>query len=140
VANAAGNNGKSLAEALNDIKVDLKEFLSTRLQMLQVEMKEKIDAAKISVPALLIGAMVLLIAFFLFTGGLVALIALAMVPAPYAYVVAFFAVGVLYGLGGGAVTAYGIKTLRTARLKPERTLRVLKQDQAWLQTEARTQI
>lgn len=134
------NNGKSLTAALNDIKDDLKDFAFTRLQMLRGEMKEKIDVIKVSVPALLIGALFLLAAFFLFTGGLVALIALAMPGSPYAYTVAFFVVCVLYGLGGGAITAYGAKSLREARLKPERTLRVLKEDQVWLQTEARTHV
>jgi hypothetical protein len=140
VDNAAGHNGKGLTEAYNDIKEDLKDFASTRLQMLRVEMKEKFDSLKISVPALLAGALLLLTAFFLFTGGLVALIAMAMAGAPYAYTLAFFIVCVLYGLGGGAVTFYGARTLREARLKPERTMRVLKQDQVWLQTEARTRI
>jgi hypothetical protein len=108
--------------------------------MLRAEMKEKIDVMKVSVPALITGALLLLAAFLLFTGGLVALIALTMLGSPYAYAVAFFVVCVLYALGGGAITAYGVKSLRAARLKPERTLRVLKEDQAWLQTEARTQV
>ena len=69
--NATENNAKGLAEAISDIKEDLKEFASTRLQMLQVEMKEKLGSIKVSVPALLIGGLLLLAAFFLFTGGLV---------------------------------------------------------------------
>jgi len=136
VNNAAGHNGKNLVEALHDLRDDLKDFISTRLQMLQVEMKEKMSALKISVPALLSGALLLMTAFLLFTGGLVALIALAFNGAPFAYVAAFFIVCALYALAGGATAAYGVKTLRAARLKPERTLRVLKQDQAWLQSEA----
>ncbi len=89
-------------------------------------------------PALVVGAVLLLAAFFLFTWGLVSLIAMAMLGQPYAYTVAFFAVFVLYALSGGATAAYGVRTLTSQGMKPERTLRVLKQDQIWLQSEART--
>ena len=134
--NAAGHYEKNLVEALQDLRDDFKAFVSTRLQMLQVEMKEKMSAIKISMPALLSGALLLATAFLLFTGGLVALIALAFNGAIFAYVAAFFIVCALYALAGGAAAVYGVKTLRAARLKPERTLRVLKQDQIWLQSEA----
>jgi uncharacterized membrane protein YqjE len=138
--NAVENNGKNFAEALHELREDFKDFVSTRLQMLQVEIKEKIAALKVSLPALLIGCLALLTAFFLFTAGLVSVIAVAFAGSPYAYPLAFFIVCALYALGGGAITAFGIKSLLSARLKPERTLRVLKQDQIWLQSEVRTQV
>jgi uncharacterized membrane protein YqjE len=140
VANPIGQNGRTVAEVLNDCKVELKDFVSTRLEMLRGEMKDKLSNLRIALPVLLIGAILLLGAFFLFTLGLVALIAMAMLGQPYAYVVAFFAVFALYALIGGATVAYGVKTLTSQGLAPERTLRVLKEDQIWLQTEARTQL
>jgi len=103
-----------------------------------VARRERWQTAWVALPALAVGAVLLLTAFFLFTWGLVSLIAMAMIGQPYAYTVAFFIVFVLYALSGGAAAAYGVRTLTSQGMKPERTLRVLKQDQIWLQTEART--
>jgi hypothetical protein len=140
VANGVGHNGRAVAEVLNDCKEDLKDFVSTRLQMLRGEMKDKLTGLKLALPALLIGTILLLAAFFLFTWGLVSLIAMAMIGQPYAYTVAFFVVFAFYALSGGATVAYGVRTLTAKGLTPERTLRVLKEDQIWLQSEARTQL
>ena len=140
MANGVGHNGRTVAEVLNDCKEDLKDFASTRLQMLRGEMKDKLASLKVALPALLIGAILLIAAFFLFTWGLVSLIAMAMIGQPYAYTVAFFVVFALYALSGGAALAYGVRTLTAKGLTPERTLRVLKEDQIWLQSEARTQL
>jgi hypothetical protein len=63
-----------------------------------------------------------------------------MIGQPYAYTVAFFVVFALYAMAGGATAAYGYRTLTSQGLTPERTLRVLKEDQIWLQSEARTQL
>ena len=133
-------NGRTVAEVLNECKEDLKDFAATRLAMLRGEMRDKLTTLKLALPALLIGALMLLAAFFLFTWGLVSLIAMAMIGKPYAYTVAFFVVFALYALAGGATAAYGIRTLTSQGLTPERTLRVLRDDQIWLQSEARTQL
>lgn len=133
-------NGKGLAEALNDCKQELKGFASTRFEMLRAEMKEKVAGLKTALPALAIGGVLLLTSFFLFTGGLVYLVALIFAPAPYAYAAAFFCVFALYALIGGACLAYGMRSLKARGLVPQRTLKILKDDQVWLQTEARSQL
>jgi len=137
---ADGQNVRTVAEVLNHCKEDLKDFVSTRVQMLRGEMRDKLTTLKLVLPALAVGAILLLGAFFLFTWGLVSLIAMAMTGEPYAYPVAFFAVFALYALAGGATVVYGLRTLTAHGLTPERTLRVLKEDQIWLQSEARTQL
>lgn len=137
---ANASNGRGFAEALNDCKEDLKDFASTRVQMLRAEMSEKLAGLKVALPALVVGAVLLLGAFFLFTWGLVSLIAMAMARQPYAYTVAFFVVFALYALLGGALLAYGWRVLSARGLAPARTLRILKDDQIWLQSEARTQL
>jgi hypothetical protein len=135
-----GQNGRNLAEALNGFKEELKDFASTRLLMLRAEMKEKFAGLKVALPVLLVAAVMLLTAFLLFTWGLVSLIALAMIGKPYATTVAFFAVFLLYSATGGIAAAYGMSKLHAGGLAPERTMRVLKEDQIWLQSEARTRI
>lgn len=135
---AIGQNGRNLAEVLNEFKEELKDFASTRLLMLRTEMKEKLAGLKLALPALLIAALVLFAAFLLFTWGLVSLIALTMIGKPYATTVAFFVVFLLYSAAGGTAAAYGMSQLNAGGLAPERTMRVLKEDQIWLQSEART--
>lgn len=130
---------RNLAEMLNNFKEELKDFISTRVQMLRAEMSEKSKAWASAVPAIAIGLLMLTVSFFLFTGVLVAVIAQA-IHNNWAYPIAFAIVFVLYALIGGVCAAYGVRTLKSAGVAPERTLRILKQDQVWLQTEARTQL
>jgi uncharacterized membrane protein YqjE len=76
-------------------------------------------------------------AFLTFTYALVALIA-ALVPNEYAWAIGAGAVFVLYAIIAGLLAWFGIKEIQTEGLAPQRTLRVLKQDQDWLKNEART--
>ncbi len=133
-------NQKSIAEVLNGFKEELKEFAATRLQMLRNEFSEKAGAWKAGIPSLVIGVLLLLVSFFLFTGGLVAVIALAFEGNSWAFAAAFFIVFALYAVGGGAIAAYGYRKIKSVGVAPERTMRVLKQDGVWLQTEARTRV
>jgi hypothetical protein len=54
-----------------------------------------------------------------------------------AWAAAFAIVGGVFLLIGGIAISFGISKLKARSLKPERTLRILKQDQIWLQNEAR---
>ena len=48
------NERKNLTDVVNEIKVEAKEFVSTRLQMFNMEMKEKLSAWKIGIPLLIL--------------------------------------------------------------------------------------
>lgn len=133
------NQNRSVAEVLAEFRDELKEFLNTRIQMLRSEMTEKTQAWKMAAPAIAIGLVMLAVSLLLFTGLLVTVIAQA-IHNNWAYPIAFAVVFVLYALIGAATAMYGIRTLKASGVAPERTLRVLKQDQVWLQTEARTQL
>lgn len=138
--NTYPHSQRSVAEVLNDFKEELKDFATTRIQMFRSELNDKVGAWKMALPSIAIGAVLLFGAFLLFTGLLVAVIALAFGGHMWAYAASFAIVMVLYGAAGGAALAYGVRTVKARGLAPERTLRVLKQDQVWLQTEARTQV
>jgi phosphate/sulfate permease len=47
---------RSLADVVNEIKVELKEFLVTRFEILRAEMNENFTALKAGIPMLLIGS------------------------------------------------------------------------------------
>jgi pilus assembly protein TadC len=133
-------NGRSVAELLSEFKEELKEFLVTRSQMLRSEMQEKVSAWKAATPTILIGGMLLLLALFVLTAGLVELIALAFASQPWGLAAACFIVFAFYGLLGGLLLAHGWRSAKGAGLAPERTLKVLKEDQIWLQEEARGEL
>lgn len=140
MSNGTLHNGRTVAEVLNEFKEELKDFVGTRGQMLRSEMQEKVGAWKTALPSIVIGLALLLFALLVFTAGLVEIIALAFIGHPWAVAASCFIVFALYGLAGGFLLLYGWRTAKEPGLAPERTLKVLRQDQVWLQTEARTEL
>lgn len=128
-----------MREVLDDIKIEVKEFVATRIEMLKTELNEKLARIKASIPMMVSAAIFGLGAFFAFTLGLIAVIA-ALLPFEPAWNWAIGAGGVfvLYALIGSIAGWMGYKEISTEGLAPERTLRVLKQDQVWIQNEARS--
>lgn len=133
------SSGKTLAELVTELKEELRDFIATRVAIFQAEMSGKIKAYQTAAPAIGIGVLVLLTGWFVMTAFLVSLIAMAF-SAPWNYPLALLIVGVVYlGLGGG-IAWMGWAKIKENNLKPERTIETLKQDQIWLQTEAKTQL
>ena len=134
------NGSKNLTDVVNEIKVEAKEFVSTRLQMLTMEIKDKISAWKAGIP-LLIGAGVCgLVAFIVLNYALIAFLAAFFAPSLYNWCFAALIVGFFYLIVAGVLYWVGVRELKAEPLTPARTLRVLKQDQIWLQNEARSQV
>lgn len=131
---------RPLGEVLNDLKSELKDFISTRIQMLKSEMDEKVGVLKTSAPAIAIGVVLALTAWVLFSLALAFLISMAFQDKPYQYALSFAIVAVIYGISGAVAFSYGYSNIKSRSMAPERTLRVLKQDQIWIKTEARTEL
>lgn len=132
-----GVEEKPMGEVIDDIKVELKDFVSTRIDMLKAELNEKIARIKASVPMMGAALLFALGAFFAFTFGLIAVVA-AFIQSDWRWAIGAGAVFVLYLIIGGIAGWMGYKEITTEGLAPQRTLRVLKQDQAWIQNEARS--
>jgi uncharacterized membrane protein YqjE len=132
-------NGKSIQEIIHEMKNELIEFVATRAAMLSSEMSEKARTWKMAAPSLVIGGVLLLTAWLLFSACLVALVAMAFNP-PWNYAIALAIVSVGYLVIGGLIAWIGWKGLKNTSLAPERTIRTLKQDQVWLQTEVKTEL
>jgi len=130
---------KTIPEIVSDLKTELKDFIATRVAMLRSEMGEKWSRVKVALPSLMLGLAVLWTAWLLFTGVLVTLIGNAF-DSPLRYVYSLLIVFGAYLLPGGMLASSALRRLRQTSLKPERTLRTLKQDEVWLQTEAKTQV
>jgi hypothetical protein len=133
-------NGRTIAEILNDFKEELKQFGQTRFEMLRSEMKEKLSAWKGAVPAIAIAVVMALGAFGAFTAALIAAIALAFEPRPWAYAASAAIVFLLYAIIAASAGAYGYRSIKTAGMAPEKTMRVLQEDKVWITTEARSQV
>lgn len=129
---------RSLADVANEIKVELKDFLQTRFEMLRAEMNENIAAIKAGIPMLIVGAVLGWFCMMLLTAALVAVIAPAF-DNEYRWAIALGIVGLAYLLIGAAAAWMGYRELTSRGLAPKRTMQVLKEDQVWLQNEARRQ-
>lgn len=127
---------RALRDVLQEIKDEVRDFVITRLDILKVELNEKKARVKSALPLLAAGAVLAIGAFFAFTFALIA-VAATLIEGPWAWAIGAAIVFALYAIAGGALAWMGYKEVSTEGLAPERTLRVLKQDQQWIQNEAR---
>jgi uncharacterized membrane protein YqjE len=137
---SALNNGRSVATIISEIKDELKDFLQTRVELFQLEVREKLARFKIAAPLAAIAVLFLLTAYFLITVSLVAAVSAAFATNPYRWCFGFAIVGVAWGLLGAVVGYLAKRELELKSLKPKKTLEVLKGDQIWLQREVRNQV
>ena len=133
-------NGKNLGVVVSELKEEFKEFASTRLSMFRSEMREKISGWKSAAPVLLGGAVLLGTAWLLLSAALVAAIYVAFRDNPWAACIALLIVGFVYLLFGAMAVLSAMRQWREAGVVPQRTLRVLKDDQIWISDEARSQL
>ena len=129
---------KSVGEVLHDIKDELKEFALTRYQMLQTEITEKLTSWKMAAPMLGVAIVLVLGGFLTLTFLLIAVIAEA-VGGEWAWTIGAASVTVVYLLGAGICGWLGYREVKDTGVVPEKTMRVLKQDQQWIQREATSQ-
>jgi uncharacterized membrane protein YqjE len=133
VINDNVQNGRTLQSSLQDIKNELKEFVQTRIDILKNEMRQKVAAFKAALPMAVVAVLLLATAWFLLTGAIVAAIALAL-----GWPAAFGIVAGAYLIFGVMVGWLAYKEVTAQSMKPERTLQVLKQDQIWIEQEAKS--
>jgi len=129
---------KSIATILSETKEELKQFVTTRVSMLKAEMDEKISRLKAVIPLAVVAALFLVSAWGVFTFALIALLHAFFFPSAYAWLWASLIVTVVYMLVGGVAGWFAYSEIKATKLAPTRTLKVLQQDQVWIQNEART--
>ncbi len=125
---------KSLQTVLHEIKDELRDFISTRLELLRAEMVDKWDGWKAALPMMAAGALLLMAAFFALTFGLIAAAA-TLIGGEYRWALGSGAVVILYGIFGGVLAWMGSKQLKAEGVVPDRTLKVLQQDQLWIKNQ-----
>ncbi len=129
---------KSIATILSETKDELKQFVTTRVDILKAEMDEKISRIKAVIPLAIVAALFLLTAWMVLTFALIAWVHALFGAGLYAWLWAGLIVGFVYLLIGGIAGWLAYSEIKTTSLTPTRTLKVLQQDQVWIQNEART--
>ena len=129
---------KSIATILAETKDELKQFLTTRVNILKAEMDEKISRIKSVIPLAVVAALFLVSGWMVFTFALIALLHALFLPSVYAWLWASLIVTAVYLLVGGIAGWLAYSEIKNTSLTPTRTLKVLQQDQVWIQNEART--
>jgi hypothetical protein len=130
----------SFKGAIDDIKGELKDFISTRLLLLRQEMKQKASAFKVGLPMLIAGLAGLVLCTVFLHVALLAILAVAFGGGAMAW---FYSAIILFGIYaalGGAFAWMGMREIKQTGIVPTHTMRVLKQDQNWIQREAKTQL
>jgi uncharacterized membrane protein YqjE len=136
------SNEKSIPEVLRDVKYELSEFIRTRYELLVAELREKSAEWKRSLPLLAAAIVFGMGTFATLTFTLVSLICAGIryvstgTAATFAWPIAALIVCVLYGCVAAALATTALNALKKHSLAPERTLRVLRQDQQWIKNEA----
>ncbi len=136
----ANENGKTLAGLFAETKEELREFAVTRIEMLKAEMRDKVSAWKVALPLIAVALVLAVTGWLVLTACLVLAIANAFYGSPWAWVWGTLIVGVAYVLCGTVAGTFAYRGMKEQGVAPKRTIRVLKEDRAWLTSEARSQI
>ncbi len=128
---------RSLASEFAEIRDDLKLFAQTRVQLFRMEVKEKVRAWKGSLVLLMVGVLCLLTAWFILAFTLVALIRAFITSTGYGWFLGGLIVAFVLVITGAICAMAGYRGMKASGVKPTRTLRVLRQDQEWIQKQAR---
>ena len=129
---------RTLADALTDIKEEFKSFVQTRLQMFRVETQQKLRSWRGHLTMLALAAILVLTAWFACAFAFVALLHAWIAAGSYAWFWGGLIAGGLFLVAGVVLGRAGYRGIKSSSLAPERTLRVLKQDQSWIRDRARS--
>jgi len=129
---------KTIAAILSETKDELKQFVATRVNILKAEMDEKISRIKSVIPLAIVAVVFLLSGWMVLTFALIALLHALFVPSVYAWLWASLIVTAVYMAVGAIAGWLAYSEIKATNLTPTRTLKVLQQDQVWIQNEART--
>ena len=132
------NHEKSLGVVLTEMKNELTQFLETRYQLLRSEIQDIVRTWKYCLPLLLAALVLLLASWIVVTFGLVALVRGWFLPGPFAWLWGSLIVAGVYVIIAIVIGWFAYGELRKVGMVPKRTLKVLKQDQVWVGSEAKT--
>jgi uncharacterized membrane protein YqjE len=128
---------RSFAASITDIKEDLKVFFQTRVQLLRAETGEKLRSWKRHLILLGLAALFLLSGWMALVFTIVALLHTWISGSTYAWFWGGLIVSAVFLAAGAACAKSGYQGIKFSGMMPARTLKVLRQDQEWIQKQAR---
>ena len=131
---------RSLGEVISELKLELAEFIQTRYLMFSSEVKTKLSHLKMAALMVAVALALCAAGFLVLSAALVAVIAIAFGGGIEAWAMSAGVVGGAYLILGGLAGVFAWRQISNFDLTPTRTINVLKQDQVWLQNEARSQL
>jgi Putative Actinobacterial Holin-X, holin superfamily III len=129
---------RTLADALAEIREEIKNFLQTRLQIFQAETREKLRSWKRPLTMLAVAVVLLLTGWLACAFAFVALLHSWIAAGSYAWFWGGLIAGAIFLVAGVALGRAGYRGIKASRLAPERTLRVLRQDQSWIRDRVKS--
>jgi len=135
---AAGveNHQRSLRELVREILDELKEFTTTRVEIMKSELQETIASIRVAIPFSLVALVFMFTGFLLLTGAAVAIVALAFAGSAIAWFFALIIIGVVWTSVGVTAAFLAYNEFRSKGRFPK-TVEVIRADRAWLRSEAR---
>ena len=131
---------RALSKVANELGLQLKEMLGTRIHLIQSELHESVGTAKVGA-LLSFGALALAaVAYLLVMLSVVGVVAGLLTGHPYQWPLAFSIVGGFWFITGGVAAYFSWRELKVHGLIPSRTVEVLRGDKVWIQNEAKTRI
>lgn len=133
-------NGRRVADILQQMRDELVEFVQTRVAILRSELLTARDTLKAAIPLAGVAAIFLSTAFLLLTAAVVGLVLAAFPYTVYRWFFACLIVGVFWGIVGAVAAIVVVKKFKGKNMVPSRTFEVLKRDKLWIQTEVRNRV
>jgi hypothetical protein len=130
---------KTVPELIAELREELKEFVATRVALLRSEISAKMRSYKLAAPGVVMGLVLVVTGWLLFSAFLVCAIANGFSGIAWRYPIALIIVGAVYCILGFVALTFAWQQIKETGVKPEHTIRLLKEDRVWLQTEVKTQ-
>jgi len=123
-----------------EMREGLKQFATTRIQLMRAELKEQSATLKVAGALVLVGVILIGTSYLTFTFSLVALVAAFFRNSPFGWFYAAGMVALLFLVFGGIAIYFAVREFKSKPCTPKRTLEILKGDVSWIKAETKGQI
>jgi uncharacterized membrane protein YqjE len=132
--------GESLPPLIGRLGEDIVTLLETKLGLLQLEIKEDVNAYLRGLVSISVGGIMAVVGFSLLNVAIAFLVSAlfeeTLLIQPVKYALGFIIVGVIYLIIGAAVIIRAKDRLAEQNLAPERSIKELEKDKEWLKRES----
>ncbi|MGH8593626.1 MAG: phage holin family protein [Gammaproteobacteria bacterium] len=136
----ADAGGESLPSLIGRLGEDIVTLLETKLDLLQLEIKEDVNAYLRGLVSIGVGGIIAVVGFSLLNVAIAILVSAlfeeTLLIQPDKYALGFIIVGVIYLIIGAVVMIRAKDRLTKQNLAPEKSIKELEKDKQWLKGES----